>query len=67
MEQPENNVYSFISSDEHDRVLTDPAYRIQRQSESHLKAKIYKMAMDDYENEKMAKNPFREPISKTTY
>ena len=50
MEQPENNVYSFISSDEHDRVLTDPAYRIQRQSESHLKAKIYKMAMDDYEN-----------------
>lgn len=25
------------------------------------------MAMDDYENEKIAKSPYREPISKTTY
>jgi len=33
MDQPENSVYSFMTSDEHDRVLTDPAYRIQKQTE----------------------------------
>ena len=49
-EQPENDVYSFISSDEHDKVLTDPAYRMQRLTEGELKAKIYLMAMEDYEN-----------------
>ena len=32
LEIMENTVYSLISSDEHDRVLTDPAYRIQRKS-----------------------------------
>ena len=32
IEQPENSVYSLISSDEHDRVLTDPAYRMQLQT-----------------------------------
>jgi len=31
-EQPEDTVYSLISSDEHDRILTDPAYRMQRQT-----------------------------------
>lgn len=49
-EHPENDVYSFISSDEHDKVLTDPAYRMQRLTEGELKAKIYLMAMEDYEN-----------------
>ena len=66
-EQPENTVYSLISSDEHDRVLTDPAYRMQRQNETHLKSRVYMMAMDDYENEKIAQSPHREPISKATY
>lgn len=32
-----------------------------------MKAKIYKMAMDDYENNKIANSTYREPISKTTY
>lgn len=31
-ETPENTIYSLISSDEHDRVLTDPAYRMQRKA-----------------------------------
>lgn len=44
-EQPENTVFSLISSDEHDRVLTDPAYRIQRKAEADLKAKVYLLAM----------------------
>ena len=32
-EQPENSAYSFITSDDHDRMLVDPAYRIQKQTE----------------------------------
>lgn len=66
-EQPENSVYSFVSMDEHDRVLTDPAYRIQRQSEGELKARIYMMAMEDYQNAQIKNSPYREPISKNTY
>lgn len=66
-EQPDNTVYSFVGTDDHDRILTDPAYRLQRQSEGELKAKIYLMAMDDYENNKIATNPNRIPISKRTY
>jgi hypothetical protein len=38
----------LISSDEHDRVLVDPAYRMQRKAESEMKAKVYLMAMEDY-------------------
>lgn len=65
--QPENSVYSFIGMDDHDRILTDPAYRIQRQTEGELKARIYMMAMEDYRNHKIATSPYREPISKRTY
>lgn len=66
-EQPENTVYSLISADEHDRVLTDPAYRIQRKAETDLKAKIYVLAMEDYEKEKLAASPWREPLGKLDY
>ena len=66
-EHPENNVYSLVSGDDHDRILTDPAYRIQSQTEGELKAKIYMLAMEDYENEKLRKSPYRHPISKVTY
>lgn len=47
--------------------MTDPAYRIQRKAEAELKAKIYVMAMEDYENDKILNSPWREPISKQTY
>jgi len=53
--------------DDHDRILTDPAYRLQRQTEGELKAKIYLLAMEDYENDKIAKSPYRHPISKVVY
>jgi hypothetical protein len=66
-EQPENTVYSLISADEHDRVLTDPAYRIQRKAETDLKAKVYTLAMEDYEREKLANSPWREPLGKQDY
>jgi hypothetical protein len=32
-EQPGDTVFSFVTGDDHDRILTDPAYRIQRQTE----------------------------------
>ena len=66
-DNPENVVYSMISSDEHDRVLTDPAYRMQRKAESDMKAKIFVMAMEDYEKEQLINSPWREPLSKLTY
>ncbi len=30
-EQYEDTVYSMVNPDQHDRILTDPAYRIQKQ------------------------------------
>lgn len=32
-EQPKNSVYSLVNADDHDRVLTDPAYRLQKNTE----------------------------------
>lgn len=40
---------------------------MQRKAEAELKAKVYVMAMEDYENEKISNSPWREPISKVTY
>lgn len=57
----------MISSDEHDKVLVDPAYRMQRKAESEMKAKVYVMAMEDYEKEQLIKSPWREPLSKLAY
>lgn len=66
-EQPENTIYSLISSDEHDRVLTDPAYRMQRKAESDLKARVYMLAMEDYEKDKLINSTWREPLGKQDY
>lgn len=30
METPSNMVYSLVNPDEHDRLLIDPAYRLER-------------------------------------
>ena len=30
-EQPEDSVVTLVGGDDHDRILTDPAYRLQRQ------------------------------------
>jgi hypothetical protein len=40
---------------------------MQRKAEAELKAKVYVMAMEDYENDKILNSPWREPISKLTY
>lgn len=66
-ETPEDSVFSLVDGDEHDRILTDPAYRLQRQTEGELKSKVYLMAMEDYEMGKLTSSPYREPISKATW
>lgn len=40
---------------------------MQRKAEAHLKNKIYLLAMEDYEREKMLNDPFKEPLDKNTY
>ena len=66
-ENPENTVYSLINPDDHDRILTDPAYRMQKSAEAEHKARVFTMAMEDYEKEKWTNSPWREPIGKLDY
>jgi len=44
-EQPTDTVYSFVGMDDHDKILVDPAYRMQKLTEGELKARIYLLAM----------------------
>lgn len=47
--------------------MVDPAYRMQRKAEGDMKARVYTMAMEDYEKEQILNSQWREPLSKTTY
>jgi D-lyxose ketol-isomerase len=38
-------VFSMVNPDQHDRILTDPAYRLQRLTEIDNKAQIYQHAL----------------------
>mmetsp|Transcript_1131 Transcript_1131/g.165 ORF Transcript_1131/g.165 Transcript_1131/m.165 type:complete len:84 (+) Transcript_1131:526-777(+) len=40
-EVPSNNVYSMVNPDEHDRLLIDPAYRLERTKAVEEKLKVY--------------------------
>ena len=40
---------------------------MQRHAEAELKARVFTIAMEDYEKEKWASEPWREPISKMDY
>ena len=66
-ETPENTVYSLVNPDDHDRILTDPAYRMQKNAEAEQKAQVYVMAMEDYEKEKWMNSAWREPMGKIDY
>ena len=41
METPSNMVYSLVNPDEHDRLLIDPAYRLERTQALEEKLKVY--------------------------
>jgi len=38
-------VYSMINSDEHDRMLVDPAFRMERTKEIEEKFKVYTFSL----------------------
>ena len=40
-EVPSNNVYSNINPDEHDRLLVDPAFRLEKTKALEEKLKVY--------------------------
>ena len=40
-EVPSNMVYQLVNSDEHDRLLVDPAYRLARAKEAKEKIVVY--------------------------
>lgn len=44
-ETPSNNVYSLVNPDDHDRILTDPAYRMEKTLKSEQLFKIYSLTL----------------------
>lgn len=68
-ETPSNYVYNLVNPDEHDRLLTDPAYRLERTR--LLEEKLRVMAFSFREVEKEYEKNFgpvnRWPIAKTDY
>ena len=62
-----NMVFSLVNPDQHDRILTDPAYRIQKLSEIDEKFKIYNYIDNQFEDQRDAEKKTRTPISKLDY
>jgi hypothetical protein len=53
-ESPSNYIYSLVNNDDHDRILTDPAYRMEKTLKSEELFKIYAKSLqqlDDQYNE----------------
>ena len=46
-----NMVYSMVNPDEHDRILTDPAYRMERNTKMEQKVKHYVETLNDIERD----------------
>jgi len=44
-------VYSFVNPDEHDRLLIDPAYRLERSAQLEERLKVYVKSLRDVEKE----------------
>lgn len=62
-------VYSLVNSDDHDRILTDPAYRLERIQKAKTAAVVLNSAMRLVDQEFKANNPqeFTLPLSKLDY
>lgn len=50
-ETPSNMVYSMVNPDEHDRLLVDPAYRIERTKALEDKYKVYASSLREVEKQ----------------
>lgn len=62
-------VYSLVNSDDHDRMLTDPAYRLERIQKAKTTAVVLNSAMRMVDQEYRANNPqeYTLPLSKLDY
>lgn len=58
-EVPENSVYSLVNSDDHDRILVDPAYRMQKLALLEEKTKIADFTFKQLDDEKERNTKFR--------
>lgn len=50
-ETPSNMVYSLVNPDEHDRLLVDPAYRMERTKALEEKYKVYASSLREVEKQ----------------
>jgi len=68
-ETPSNMVYNLVNPDEHDRLLTDPAYRLERTKKLEEKFYVYIYSLKEIEKEYTANfGPVpRFPVNKVDY
>lgn len=68
-ESPSNMVYSMINPDEHDRMLIDPAYRLEKTKAIEEKMKVYVMSLKEAEKEFISTNGIinKIPMNKVDY
>eukprot|EP01017_Pseudomicrothorax_dubius_P041046 TRINITY_DN6531_c0_g1_i1.p1 TRINITY_DN6531_c0_g1~~TRINITY_DN6531_c0_g1_i1.p1 ORF type:complete len:592 (+),score=196.83 TRINITY_DN6531_c0_g1_i1:313-2088(+) len=68
-ETPSNMVYNLVNPDEHDRLLTDPAYRVERAAIVEEKFRVFAFSLRELENEYYSRygGAPRWPMPKTDY
>lgn len=68
-ETPSNMVYSLVNPDDHDRLLVDPAFRMERTKALEDKYKVYISSLREVENEYLERfgRTAQIPMSKVTY
>ena len=59
--------FGLVNPDQHDRVLTDPAYRMQRLTELESKTDLYLYAVKEIEEQQQTDKKTRVPIGKVDY
>lgn len=64
-----NMVYSMVNPDEHDRILTDPAYRMERTKTMQDKVKNYVQTLNEIERDYVSQHGGlpRFPMNKVDY
>jgi len=68
-ETPSKTVYNLVNPDEHDRLLTDPAYRLERSKKLEEKLYVYLYSLKEIEKEYIENHgPVpRYPVNKVDY
>ena len=68
-ETPSNSIYRLVNSDDHDKILTDPAYRLQKTKEAEEIFRSYNSSLNFIDKMYIEKYgpPPRKPINKVDY